>query len=1285
MTPPRAHHLPRPSAKPRGRAPRNRQRGVLHILFLVFAILGVSLWGISEFLLTAEKESRQITAESAAVVTETKRILLNYALNPPPAAVSNAPDCGQQSNRGCYNYYYQDEDTADGVDNPSAYAKYSPLTLPCPDLATDDNLDGASDPGPFGCGSSIAGALESETVTMLAAEDRIINHRFGRLPWREEREDGLYARGFGNRDLRDGSASRLWYGISRNVAPCITRELRDDKCPYLPNPNLVRNAHNLLTLQTGWLTVEGIDENGDPIVLSDRVAAVVISPGAAGNHQQRPDEDILLAGAGGPGANPIFSTLAAVQNYLEGENADGDDTFFAYGGYGITLLAGNPDAANFSPTQHEEDHLEYITIDELVAALGENNPAEETAQLLESFYQRHGHYPDPAAFHSVSGENKPRPPGLPPTPPSRIGGTVDGTTILIRQAQGVAGLTDIPIRIADLPPVYLAPGFRFPGSQGNFEDAPGFPFSESLARMKTHFLSQPLIETAGSGNYRNLFQNAGHAIDRTEVYGLQALTISGEPQDQPEFTFQSRAGEIAVEPGNEVEVILSAPLALNSNSTILARGRNNESVPPGGVDVVIPAGTRLRLQVGDDVFVQFPAGLQLRGQRYRFDRPLSYDAQSIREAFPEIASAVELRDIVFAAEDSAQPSSSLIYPDNNNRAPGVGAGDGGTPGNIRVPGTRYAIRPQFSPLQGNLVNNHASEFDPNTGFLQRAHRDAGASSAANSTHRTALIGVLLEDIGGGIGAGIPTRFLSAEISLANPRAFRFPATIPSNDLVANNRHLAGYFSDGAVLYRRSATDNPFFDIPQFPLVDTAVQNGTFSTSGPFPQVEFPAWPFSRVYHYADPPGGLSFPECPATGCPYAAGFWVDSMVVRFIPDFEGFNQGNSEEVSGVELTEQTLLPAKLIDRGGNSTIQILDSQLSGNEAVAGRTGLIPYARAATNLPENYFNHFNVEQIRSMRANAVAHLYAPIAVAAPSDMTLIAFPPPGRPAPTGFNTETDESNLFPLPPALTVPNAEPIQLPIGTRIIAVLAPGRENWLDNFRFPAGAIAMLPPETNIPVNTNPRQRLPDGSQAPSIAGSQTALLPSGGMLLLSGTRPIPQGDFGEMLEFEVREGAIVQNLDDGNDVRLHDGALLQPLTGRGITPLPVPSIGFLNLNSQSRIRGRFLRRPHIAIRTGEEAQTSHPLALLDGTALTSRTFPAGTFLGVNQDLEISFDEDTQFLFPPNTDIHAGFPNRRWGNSPSNSAFGGIEFDETGPNFFKYLTSFGRFQGVQEINLPI
>ena len=896
MEPPR----PRPSSPARNHrgSASLRQRGVLHILFLVFAVIGVSLWGISEFLLSAEKDSRGITAESASVITQTKQILIDYAINPPPPALEDVADCGLQITEGCYNYYNAPE---------SAYIKHTPFTLPCPDLITDGNLDGASDPGPAGCSSASAGSLSAATETINGREVTL-HHRFGRMPWRDQRAPGLFARGLGNRDLRDGAAARLWYGVSRNLAPCVVRDPRDDRCRFHPQTSAARNAAALLTMTTGWLSVVTQDDDGNQIILSDRVAAVVISPGAPDGHQSRADEDAIYAGVGA--ASVVLPTIALAANYVEGENADGDDIFFAYGQYGISLQIGENAAANASPTRHAEDHLEYITIDEIVAAFvarePESPPQREIADLLDGYYNRLGHYPDPAVFHRTAGENQSRPAGTPLTTPQNLPG---GAQILIRRAAGLPDILTIAMRVADLPPVYLAPGWRFPEQTGNFDSQPGFPFSESLAKMNTEFTDNPLEGLAGSENYETLYQNADHVVPRDAIYGLSALETSASATLAPVFGFVARARQIQAEPDSNLRVILAAPLAINSTAAI-AQFTDDQSTPPGAADIILPAGTELQLAAGDATYVQFPAGLQIRGKRYR--STLAAEAvtrDNLLQRYPELSVLLNARNAIISQTDITDPGGELTF-DQNGQVGGVGPQNGWmraiSPGGNP---SRYEFRPVFR-LAGAL---QSFTFDE-TGYLNRADRTAN-NTIGHSAHQIALDRIEIRDPGGYPGVGLHPRLLRATMEIRRPRAWQFSGSTHDTDVTpldldqvsGTNQHLNDYYHVGiggvytpeVINLRRNLSAGP----------------GNHAGSGI--NMNFPRAPFSQVLIHPNPPVGTSnnfaSPHCEGAGitCPYSIGFVADEIIIGVVPNIAAIESAGSdivEEATGVELTEQTLSP-----------------------------------------------------------------------------------------------------------------------------------------------------------------------------------------------------------------------------------------------------------------------------------------------------------------------------------------------------------------------------------------
>ena len=137
------------------------------------------------------------------------------------------------------------------------------LMLPCPDNAGyfkgkkgDFNLDGTQDPT---CGAKPP-KLDNRTNYILRS-----GSRFGRLPYkrvlgeiRNAVRDGLSG------EFMDVHGNRLWYAVSRNVAPTFRQ-----------GPPL--NLHRLASLQEDWLTVGVL--NGNTLTQQQRAAAVVLSPG----------------------------------------------------------------------------------------------------------------------------------------------------------------------------------------------------------------------------------------------------------------------------------------------------------------------------------------------------------------------------------------------------------------------------------------------------------------------------------------------------------------------------------------------------------------------------------------------------------------------------------------------------------------------------------------------------------------------------------------------------------------------------------------------------------------------------------------------------------------------------------------------------------------------------------------------------------------------------------------------------------------------------------------------
>ena len=1233
---------------------RRRQRGVFHILFLIFAILGVSLWGISEFLLTAEKEARQITADSAAVVTDTKRILLNYTLNFPPPNISEVYDCGLQDAQGCYNYY---ESLDDGM---TLRAKANYLRLPCPGLATDGKLDGASDIL-GGCGTidPPAEPLGAAGVTLGIT----LGARFGRLPWRDERENQLLVRGFGNRDMRDGSGGRLWYGLSRNIVPCVVSDPNSDRCDFNPeypgeatdpeaflNPEDALNCHALSSIQTGWLNVVGQDDDGNQVLLSDRVAAVVIAPGSAGGTQSRPDEDLIYSGSG---ASPLIGgavTLVRPENYLEHpENIDGDDTYFASGGFGISIQVGfaadrtDPDDDN---PRHAEDHLEYITIDEICNEFAVSGNGERivdlAAELLDGYYRRLGHYPDPAAFIQAHGENKSRPPGNPQTDPAQVG----GEAVLLRRAAGVDGLADVEIQIADLPPVYLAAGWRFPEGSGNFDNEPAFPFSESLLKMKTRLADSSLQGFAGGFDYGRFYRF--DQVLPSEIYGQNALAFSAvAAANPPAFDFAVRARQMTAEPGVTVRVALAAPMALNSTATVLADFPGDAGTAPvGGADIILPVGTELELVVGEDTAVRFPPGLQIRGQPYRTQSPAAVRTrEEILRDFPDLSIPLVVRNPVVAHRRVSDAGGDLLL-DANGKLMGVGTDDGrlrpvASNGSV----SRYELRPVFE-MSGPVITRMDPAYGGPGGPIGNYENRTGRLSDSDlnnhpaifqTQHAVLLATVQIRDFGSPSGrAGIPPEFLVADVSFVNPRAFQFFGNDINDwrgsgfDDQMNNAHLSNLFTDPEFTVMTGLPD--------------VTQTGSPGQTNGRPHWAFNRWPFIHVIQY-DNNGQI--PECNPT-CPYSAGFTADRMSIVLDVDAAAFNAAQGlVETSGVELVEPTLLPARIVGGGGGTgtPARVVPSR---SEAVSGRMGFAPSNRAGAALDSR---HFSVHDLRVLSfanpanpagpklGNAAAHLYFSLTTAARNRLQMLPFPPPGRPAIRGLfgAPQVLEESLVQLPTPVGVPPGAAVGMPAGTRIIfsgaAAVTLGR-----NFQFPDGAVALLPPGAEVLASLRLGDFRPNGTEVRSGELSDGPLelveLPQGGILELGGSRVFAGGGrFDEMAELEIR-GAAVGTAADGGAVMLGDGAVVQPFTGRAISPVRTAIPDGAEIEGAARVRGRFVRRPHSAPRTAEPDEPVYPLEI-DGAPAAAQRFAPGTFLREDTladagALELTFDEDTEFTLP-------------------------------------------------------
>ncbi|MGU9952309.1 MAG: hypothetical protein ACNYPH_08475 [Gammaproteobacteria bacterium WSBS_2016_MAG_OTU1] len=357
--------------KPARKLNAKRQRGFIHILLLVFTVLGISLWGISE--VVQRRDEGTVNKEQAKVTSlnEVKRLLLNYALIAPPRLEVD-------NHAGAYEAYTQTHR------EPFRY-----FSLPCPDVyANNTGVEGYSD---------IVGELNGQYRTFQC--DFVGDHSLpiepnattGLLPWntRSDLIPGgigfVYTRGVG--DVVDSNGDRFWYSVS----------------PNLRQSNYAINPHFLLRQNIHWYNIVETPSNET----TERVAAVVYSPGTSPF-----TSDLTVSRI--PNLGEVGSVVTVAPNpraYLEGEGLYNE----WYDG-----TSANNDNLNIMVEKVAQgeysDRVSYITIEELAAQggsgieelYGESSPFFDipagrgeyfgVSELLRAHFNRYGYLPAPAAF-----------------------------------------------------------------------------------------------------------------------------------------------------------------------------------------------------------------------------------------------------------------------------------------------------------------------------------------------------------------------------------------------------------------------------------------------------------------------------------------------------------------------------------------------------------------------------------------------------------------------------------------------------------------------------------------------------------------------------------------------------------------------------------------------------------------------------------------------------------------------------------------------------------------------
>ena len=488
----------------RGRAPLRGARGFIHILFAVLAVLGLSMWGVSEWVFRTTDAEQEGEAEKSASLNAARRALMEYALTPPPRI--------QVENRtGRFSALAFRED------GEEAAAPYRYFSLPCPDVGADGNWDGVSDflyetddAGLEAPVSLVSCGAESLGTDASGYQPNIRGSRTGRFPWRSfNGEIGgrfAYIRGAGDRDIVDDFGGRLWYVAARNM----TREDR------------ALNPHWQLRQEDGWLRLANLSEISDGIVCPGtecgtldaalaseidgrdfgRVAAVAVAPGVFGLHNEgaRAPESLLMTGS-------VVMATVAHEAYLE------ETTYSDLVGTSAVDLPDH-DAATSPLILYETaaddssvDSISYFTIDDLTARSDELFSDEGGAiadllegrdghlgirRLMQAHLARYGYLPAPAAFGRRTAEQRQRVSGAPSAPITLSGGEVAEVQAAAVGGTGVTVTAFLPARSVER--VYLQPGSQLAAADENFYGDGLPPYNLALYALDTALNVAPMSD-----------------------------------------------------------------------------------------------------------------------------------------------------------------------------------------------------------------------------------------------------------------------------------------------------------------------------------------------------------------------------------------------------------------------------------------------------------------------------------------------------------------------------------------------------------------------------------------------------------------------------------------------------------------------------------------------------------------------------------------------------------------------------------------------------------------------
>lgn len=272
----------------------------------------------------------------------------------------------------------------------------TPGLMPYPDRNGDGNYDDASDC--YASNVSFNTKFTLGRLPLIQSDPNCVTHDTIDL---SGVHDTTVNSGLAE-DFRDGAGERLWYEVSSNLLHDYksTSSHSNGTSPII-NPSIVNNPNPSYP----WLVVR--DRNG--VVISNRVAAVIISPGGPIGTQDRSSGiadanqylDKIVMADGTPYKNYGYQVpgITPIQEFVIGDD--------------LRLVAKNDPTYKDQSIEpyYYNDKLVYITIDELIAALSRRVAAEAKVQLLN--YKKAtvitappGYYPYASALVSAESYQK---------------------------------------------------------------------------------------------------------------------------------------------------------------------------------------------------------------------------------------------------------------------------------------------------------------------------------------------------------------------------------------------------------------------------------------------------------------------------------------------------------------------------------------------------------------------------------------------------------------------------------------------------------------------------------------------------------------------------------------------------------------------------------------------------------------------------------------------------------------------------------------------------------------